>query len=422
MRHLPGGVNSPVRAFRGVGGQPLFIQKAEGAYLYTTDNQKLIDYIGSWGPMICGHAFEPVIDAVTRAAARSLSFGAPTEAEVQAAEWVCKLTPGAERVRFVNSGTEACMTAIRIARAATGRQIIIKFSGCYHGHADAFLSQDAGSGLATLGLPASAGVPPSVAALTVTVPYNNPAALAETLAALPEPPAAFIVEPVAGNMGCVPPEPGYLESLRELATQHGALLIFDEVMTGFRLALGGAQERFGIRADLVTLGKIIGGGLPTAAICGPAQYMNLLAPQGPVYQAGTLSGNPLSMAACVAQLSYLAGSPAFYETLDEYSTQLAAGLRGVCQQLGVPAQVQQVGSMLSVFFTDQPVRHFADAQTADKELFARVFHHLLRLGIYLPPSAFESWFVSAAHSLNDIDTTIQGFRMALHQALDNHQP
>jgi glutamate-1-semialdehyde 2,1-aminomutase len=402
---IPGGVNSPVRAFNGVGGDPLFIQKAEGARIYDVSGRGFIDYVGSWGPMIAGHAHPDIVRAVQSAAARGLSFGAPAPAEVTMAERLCELVEGMDMVRMVNSGTEATMSAIRVARAATGRDRIVKFEGCYHGHADAFLVK-AGSGALTLGVPTSPGVPAATADLTVTLPYNDAEAVRQCLEAQGDSIAAIIVEPVAGNMNCVPPANGFLQALRRLCDRHGSLLVFDEVMTGFRVALGGAQSLYGVRPDLSTFGKVIGGGMPVGAFGGKREYMELVAPSGPVYQAGTLSGNPLAMAAGLANLDLIC-APGFYEALNERTGQLVSGLRQAAEQASVPMAFSQVGGMFGLFFTDQTaVTSFSEVMKCDIEAFRRFFHGMLQAGVYLAPSAFEAGFVSAAHTAADIEETV----------------
>lgn len=405
QRTIPGGVNSPVRAFRGVGGTPIFFKSAQGAWVTDEDGNRYIDYVGSWGPMILGHAHPPVLEAIARAAAHGTSFGAPTEREVQMAELVCQMVPNMDRVRMVSSGTEACMTAIRVARGATGRNRIVKFAGCYHGHADAFLIQ-AGSGATTLGVPDSPGVTPGTAQDTLLAPFNDLAAVQALFDAQGRDIAAVIIEPVAGNMACIPPAPGFLEGLRALCDTHGALLILDEVMTGFRLARGGAQERLGIRADIVTLGKVIGGGLPVAAFGGSARVMDFVAPVGPVYQAGTLSGNPLAMAAGLAQLSELDTHPEHYTFLETQGTKLATAIRDLLTRKGIAHRVNQMGSMLSLHFTTEDVTDYASAKRQDTAAFNRMFHGLLKRGIYLPPSAFESWFLSTHHTDSLLDQTM----------------
>jgi len=401
---MPGGVSSPVRAFKAVGGHPLFIAAGRGSRIRDIDGNVFLDYVMSWGPLILGHAHPKVVAAVTRALKAGSSFGAPNAREVELAERIVAAMPAVEQVRFVNSGTEATMSAVRLARAATGRPGIIKFEGCYHGHVDALLVQ-AGSGAMTFGAPSSPGVPPDAVRHTHLAPLNDLAAVRRTCEASGPEIAAAIVEPVAGNMGCVPPEEGFLRGLRALADRHGMLLIFDEVMTGFRVARGGASERYGVRPDLVTLGKIIGGGLPVGAYGGRRDLMQLVSPVGPVYQAGTLSGNPLAMAAGIATLSVLAG-PGVYETLEERSRRLEEGLAEAVAASGVAARVQRVGSMLSLFFSAEPVRDYASALRCDTAAFGRFFRGMLERGIYLPPSQFEAWFVSLAHSGRDIARTV----------------
>ncbi|MDO7876410.1 glutamate-1-semialdehyde 2,1-aminomutase [Hymenobacter sp. ASUV-10] len=412
---IPGGVNSPVRAFRSVGGGPVFMQSAEGAWLTDVDGNRYVDFINSWGPMILGHAPAVVLDAVREALPHSLSFGAPTRREVEMAELIREMVPGVEKVRLVNSGTEACMSAIRVARGYTGRSKIIKFEGCYHGHGDAFLIA-AGSGALTMGEPDSAGVTEGVALDTLTAPYNDLVAVEALIAANPNQVAALILEPVVGNMGLVPPAQGFLQSLRELCTQHGIVLIFDEVMTGFRLARGGAQELFGIKADLVTLGKIIGGGLPVGAYGGREDIMNWVAPAGKVYQAGTLSGNPLATAAGVAQLRYLHENPSIYEQLNTTTTRLADGTRQIAAELGLHYTVNQVGSMFSLFFTSEPVTNLDDAKKSDTAAFARYFHAMLERGIYLAPSQYETLFVSTAITDELVDKYLTACRESLIEA------
>lgn len=407
---IPGGVNSPVRAFKAVGSQPRFIERGEGAYLYDVDGNRYIDYLLSWGPLIHGHAHPYVIDAIARTAARGTSYGAPTELEVRLAEMVIEALPAVEMVRFVNSGTEATMSALRLARAYTNRNKIIKFAGGYHGHADLLLVA-AGSGALTLGIPDSPGVPQPTTADTLIAPYNSLSAVAALFHQFPDTIAAVIVEPVAGNMGCVPPEPGYLQGLRDLTAQFGALLIFDEVITGFRVAYGGAQGLYGIRPDLTCLGKIIGGGLPAAAYGGRCEIMNLIAPVGPVYQAGTLSGNPLAMAAGIAQLELLQ-QPGFYEQLEAHAAQLADGMGAAAQAAGVPITQTCVGSMFCLFFTDQPVTDYISAKTANVDRYARFFQAMLNQGIYLAPSQFEAGFLSRAHQQEELERTIQAAERA----------
>jgi glutamate-1-semialdehyde 2,1-aminomutase len=401
---MPGGVSSPVRAFKAVGGQPLFIARGEGAHLYDVDGNRYIDYVGSWGPLILGHAHPAVLEAITRAAARGTSFGAPTEAEIELAELVTRAVPSMELVRFVNSGTEATMSALRVARAFTKRSKILKFAGGYHGHADLLLVA-AGSGALTLGVPDSPGVPAATTGETLTAPYNDAEAVRRVFARFPGEIAAVIVEPVAGNMGCVPPVPGFLEALRDITRVDGALLIFDEVMTGFRVAYGGAQALYHITPDLTCLGKIVGGGLPAAAYGGRREILSLVAPAGPVYQAGTLSGNPLAMAAGAAQLQLLR-EPGTYERLERASARLADGLAEMARQAGVPVAQSRVGSMFGVFFTATPVVDEATAKHSDTAAFGTYFHAMLDQGIYLAPSQFEAGFVSLAHTDEDIARTV----------------
>jgi glutamate-1-semialdehyde 2,1-aminomutase len=407
--HIPGGVNSPVRAFNGVGGEPLFFERAEGACLYDVEGRAFIDYVGSWGPMIAGHAHPDIIAAVQAAAARGLSFGAPCPAEVEMAERLCDIVPALEMVRMVNSGTEATMSAIRVARAATGRDGIIKFEGCYHGHADSFLVK-AGSGALTLGVPNSPGVPPAVADLTVTLPYNDIGAVRACLEAQGQEIAAIIVEPVAGNMNCIPPVDGFLQGLREACDEFGCLLIFDEVMTGFRVALQGAQGLYGITPDLSTFGKVIGGGMPVGAFGGKREYMEQVAPSGPVYQAGTLSGNPVAMAAGLANLALIC-QEGFFEALTEKTELLTCGLQQAADAAGVPALTTRVGGMFGLFFTDaRKVVNFAEAGNCDVAAFKAFFHLMLERGVYLAPSAFEAGFVSSAHTDEQIDATVAAAR------------
>jgi glutamate-1-semialdehyde 2,1-aminomutase len=403
-RYLPGGVNSPVRSFRGVGGDPIVIAAATGSRLTDADGNSYIDYCGSWGPAVLGHAHPAVVQTVSAAATRGLSFGAATEAEVALARRVCDAVPSIEMVRFVSSGTEATMSALRLARAYTGRSRVVKFEGCYHGHADGLLVQ-AGSGVATLSLPDSAGVPAAYAAETLVCPFNDPSAIEALFAQHGDEIAAMIVEPVPANMGVVPPNEGFLAQLRRLCSDSGALLIFDEVITGFRAAFGGYQSVCGVTPDLTCLGKIVGGGLPVGAYGGRREVMELVAPLGPVYQAGTLSGNPLAMAAGLATLA-LIDTPGFYEGLEAKAQRLADGLEAAAREAGVAVQVNRVASMLTVFFTEAPVTDYASARRADSARFARFFHALLDAGVYFPPSQFEAAFVSAAHTDADIDATL----------------
>ncbi|HEV2461466.1 MAG TPA: glutamate-1-semialdehyde 2,1-aminomutase, partial [Ktedonobacterales bacterium] len=407
-----------VRAFKAVGGTPLFIERGEGAYLFDADGNRYIDYVGSWGPLILGHAHPRVVAAVADALARGTSFGAPTAAEVRLAELVCAAMPSIELVRFVNSGTEATMSALRLARAFTGRTKILKFAGGYHGHADMLLVA-AGSGALTLGTPDSPGVPPAATAETLVAPYNDLGAVRELFLRFPDAIAAVIVEPVAGNMGCVPPEPGFLQGLREVTRQHGALLIFDEVMTGFRVAHGGAQALYSVTPDLTCLGKVVGGGLPAAAYGGRRDILALVAPSGPVYQAGTLSGNPLAMAAGIAQLEALR-EPGMYEQLERLTAQLASGIGEAARAAGVPLYQTRVGSMFSVFFTPGPVIDEASAKRSATQTFAAYFHAMLQAGVYLAPSQFEAGFVSLAHSEDDIAKTIDAAGAALRAVAARH--
>jgi glutamate-1-semialdehyde 2,1-aminomutase len=404
QRYIPGGVNSPVRAFKGVGGEPIFFRRAEGAYVFDEDGRRYVDYVGSWGPMVLGHAHPQVIRAVQTTAADGLSFGAPTVLETRLAERVCALVPSIEKVRFVSSGTEATMSAIRLARGFTGRDRIVKFEGCYHGHADSLLVK-AGSGALTLGVPTSPGVPASLAQHTLTLPFNDLDPVREVFRRLGDTIAAVIVEPVAGNMNCVPPVPGFLEGLQEVCHASGALLIFDEVMTGFRVALGGAQALYGVRPDLTALGKVIGGGMPVGAFGGRADVMDRIAPVGPVYQAGTLSGNPVAMAAGLATLDLLA-HPGFFDRLAATTARLTAGLRAAAVSAGVPMATNEVGGMFGLFFTAAPAVHtFADVMACDVERFRRFFHGMLEEGVYLAPSAFEAGFVSSAHGEAELELT-----------------
>jgi len=407
---LPGGVNSPVRAFRGVGGSPVFVRSAQGAYLEGEDGRRYVDYIGGYGPHILGHRHPAVVAAIEEALGRGTAFGAPTLAEVEIAEIIVSALPSVEMVRLVNSGTEATMSALRLARAATGRDRFVKFEGCYHGHADPFLIA-AGSGAATIGVPSSPGVPAAVVADTLLAPYNDLQAVEKLFDQHRDGIAAIIVEPIAGNMNLVPPVPGFLEGLRDLCDRHGALLIFDEVMTGFRVAWGGAQIPLGVRPDLTTLGKVIGGGLPLAAYAGPAELMRRIAPAGPVYQAGTLSGNPLAVAAGRAALREL-GSGAPYEVLERTGARLQAGIEEAGRRHGIPCRVERRGSMLGLFFTSAPIHRMEDVDATDRPRFARVFHKLLERGVHLPPSPYETMFLSTAHGEAEIAATLEAFDAA----------
>ena len=409
---LPGGVDSPVRAFRAVGGEPPFVDHAEGAYLFDADGNRYLDFFGSWGPMILGHAFPPVVEAIQQAAARGASFGASTAAEGDLAELVTQCFPSIEKLRFVSSGTEACMSAIRLARGFTGRNFVVKFEGCYHGHSDAMLVK-AGSGVATLGIPGSAGVPAEAAQHTLALPFNDLAAVEAAFAAHRDAIACVIVEPVVGNAGTIPPVAGYLEGLRTLTKRHGALLILDEVMTGFRLSLGGAQRLYDITPDLTTLGKIIGGGLPCGAFGGRAEVMDYLAPLGPVYQAGTLSGNPLAMAAGIATLRELmAREGTIYPALEKTTAAIADGVAGLAREAGVALTVNRVGSMFTWFFTLDPVVDFASAAKSDTTAFARFHREMMESGVWLPPSQFEAAFVSTAHGERELELTLEAARKA----------
>lgn len=405
---IPGGVNSPVRAFQSVGGTPIFVERASGAYLYDVDGNILIDYIASWGPMILGHAYPPVIEAIKRRAEKGTSFGMPTELETTIASLALQMIPNMDKIRFVNSGTEACMSAVRLARGATKREKIIKFKGCYHGHSDAFLIQ-AGSGAVTFGSPSSPGVTQGTAKDTLLAGYNNLDEVASLFEEYPDEIAAIIVEPVAGNMGCILPKNGFLEGLRSLCDRYGSLLIFDEVMTGFRLAKGGAQELLNIRADIVTYGKVIGGGLPVGAFAAKEEIMKHLAPEGPVYQAGTLSGNPLAMAAGLAMLQALNEDAALYSRLDQKTKRLEEGFHSVLKGRDLPYQINRMGSMISLHFTEKKVVDFETSALGNNNRFNSYFHGMLKKGIYLPPSAFESYFLNDALSFSDIDKTIEAF-------------
>jgi glutamate-1-semialdehyde 2,1-aminomutase len=407
---IPAGVNSPVRAFRAVGGIPPFVERASGAHVWDADGRRYIDYLGSWGPMIVGHSHPAVVEAVQEAASRGLSFGAPTRAEVELAELLCRLVPSLELVRLVSSGTEATMTAIRLARGFTGRNLIVKFEGCYHGHADSLLVK-AGSGALTFGNPSSAGVPPDTAAHTVVLDYNDASLIRMLFRRQGDEIAAVIVEPVAGNMNLVLPAPGFLEALREECTRHGAVLIFDEVMTGFRAALGGAQARFGIRPDLTTLGKVIGGGLPVGAVGGRREIMEMIAPLGPVYQAGTLSGNPVAVAAGLATLK-LVQAPGFYGRVETTTRELVVRLAHEAKSSGVAFSAQSIGSMFGIYFRAAPPASFAQVMQADGERFNRFFHEMLSRGVYLAPSAYEAGFVSGAHGAAELEQTLAAARAA----------
>ncbi len=409
---IPGGVNSPVRAFSAVGGQPLFIAKSAGSKIYDVDGNEYIDYVGSWGPMIAGHTHPRVIEAVRKAAENGTSFGAPTAIEVEMAQMVIDTVPSVEVVRMVNSGTEATMSAIRLARGYTGRDKIVKFDGCYHGHGDSLLVQ-AGSGVETLGLPDSPGVPKVLAELTISLPFNDISAVKQKLEAEGKDIACIILEPIVGNMGCLPPVPGYLEGLRTLCDEHGVLLIFDEVMTGFRVARGGAQERYGVTPDLTTLGKVIGGGLPVGAYGGKREIMEQIAPAGPIYQAGTLSGNPLAMAAGLETLKILA-EDGVYEKLEASSAKLCDGLKALTETKGIPAVFNRVGAMFSMFFTNlNEVKNYADAKTCDTKKFGKYFLGMLNGGVNIAPSQFEAGFMSLAHTSEDIAKTLESAERAL---------
>ena len=402
---IPGGVNSPARAFRSVGGDPVFIERGEGARLYDADGNSYLDFIGSWGPLILGHRPPAVIAALKQVLETGTSFGAPTEREIEIAELICELVPSIEMVRLVNSGTEATMSALRVARGFTGRDLTVKFEGCYHGHVDSLLVK-AGSGLATLGISDSAGVPQSYSETTLPLPFNSVEAVEQCFQERGAQIACLIVEPVVGNMGCVPPQPGYLEALREITQRHGALLIFDEVMTGFRVALGGAQSLYQVTPDLTTMGKIIGGGLPVGAYGGRKDVMRKVAPLGPVYQAGTLSGNPLAVAAGLAALRELKADPEVYERLDRHAARLTSGIAQAAREANVPVTINRVGSMFTVFFGDAEVTDFASASRSDTSRFGAFFRGMLDEGVYLPCSQFEAAFLSAAHTEQDIDETI----------------
>ncbi|WP_275099929.1 glutamate-1-semialdehyde 2,1-aminomutase [Sedimenticola hydrogenitrophicus] len=414
QQHIPGGVNSPVRAFKGVGGDPVFIDHASGPYIYDPDGRQYIDYVGSWGPMILGHAHPEVLDAVAAVIRKGLSFGAPTQIETVMADRVCELVPSMDLVRMVSSGTEATMSAIRLARGYTGRDKIVKFEGCYHGHSDSLLVK-AGSGMLTLGEPSSPGVPASLAEHTITLNYNDSDQVRTTFAEIGEQIACIIVEPVAGNMNCIPPLPGFLECLREVCDRSGTVLIFDEVMTGFRVALGGAQGLYGITPDLTTLGKVIGGGMPVGAFGGKREIMERISPLGPVYQAGTLSGNPVAMTAGLKTLE-LISVPGFFERLSQRTGELLAGIQAEADAAGVALSTNQVGGMFGLFFSDAgKVTNFAQAMACDQERFKTFYHTMLEQGVYLAPSAFEAGFVSAAHTGEDIQATIRASAVAFRK-------
>ena len=405
QQSIPGGVNSPVRAFKSVGGTPIFIKKAKGAYLYDEDGNEYIDYINSWGPMILGHAHEPVVKAIQEKAMHSTSFGAPTELEIEIAELIKSMGPNVDLIRMVSSGTEACMSAVRLARGFTGRNKIIKFDGCYHGHADSFLV-NAGSGVATLNIQTVPGITAGVSHDTLTVPYNNIETVENLVNENKGEIAAIIIEPVCGNMGCVPPLPGFLEGLRKICDEENIVFIFDEVMTGFRLSAGGAQQKLNINADLITYGKVIGGGLPVGAFGGRKEIMEHIAPLGKVYQAGTLSGNPIAMIAGYTTLNTLKNSPGIYLELEKKGAYLEKGLHNILNKKEIAHRINRVGSMISFYFCDHDVIDFETASKADIAMFNKLFHHLLDAGIYLPPSAFESWFLSNALTYNDLDKTL----------------
>lgn len=414
QQSIPGGVNSPVRAFKSVGGTPLFLTKAKGAYLFDADGNRYIDYINSWGPMILGHAYEPVVKAIQEKALDSTSFGAPTQLEIEMAELIKSMVPNVDLIRMVSSGTEACMSAIRLARGYTGRNKIIKFEGCYHGHADSFLVK-AGSGVATFNIQTVPGVTAGVASDTLTTAYNDLEAVKQIVAENKDSIAALIIEPVAGNMGCILPQPGFLEGVRQLCTEEGIVFIFDEVMTGFRLAPGGAQERLKIDADLVTYGKVIGAGMPVGAFGGKRAIMEHIAPLGNVYQAGTLSGNPLAMIAGYTLLKELKQSPSIYQQLEEKGQYLEEGLKKVLEKANTPFVINHLGSMISVHFSEQPVIDFATASSANNALFNKFFHAMLDRGVYLPPSAYESWFLSNALTQQDLEATINTVEESLKE-------
>lgn len=411
---IPGGVNSPVRAFKAVGGTPIFIKEAKGAYLFDEDGHRYIDFISSWGPLILGHGYKPVVEAVQNQADKGTSYGIPTALETKIAELATSMAPNIDKIRFVNSGTEACMSAVRLARGYTSREKIIKFSGCYHGHSDAFLIQ-AGSGAVTFGSPNSPGVTQGTAKDTLLANYNDIDNVTQLFEANEGEIAAVIIEPVAGNMGCIPPEPGFLEGLRYLCDQNDTLLIFDEVMTGFRLAAGGAQQLLGVDADIVTFGKVIGGGLPVGAFAAREEIMDFLAPEGPVYQAGTLSGNPLAMAAGLAMLTALDSQPEVFDSLADKTAYLHEGMKNILSKSRIDYQINRLGSMISLHFTDTAVKDFTSAAKGNNKRFTKYFHGMLKRGVYLPPSAFESYFLNDAISYKDIDTTLQAFSETLKE-------
>ena len=411
---IPGGVNSPVRAFKAVGGTPIFIKEAKGAYLFDEDDHRFIDFISSWGPLILGHGYKPVVEAVQKQADKGTSYGIPTALETKIAELATSMAPNIDKIRFVNSGTEACMSAVRLARGYTSREKIIKFSGCYHGHSDAFLIQ-AGSGAVTFGSPNSPGVTQGTAKDTLLANYNDIDNVTQLFEANEGEIAAVIIEPVAGNMGCIPPEPGFLEGLRYLCDQNDTLLIFDEVMTGFRLAAGGAQQLLGVDADIVTFGKVIGGGLPVGAFAAREEIMDFLAPEGPIYQAGTLSGNPLAMAAGLAMLTALDNQPEVFDSLADKTAYLHEGMKNILSKSRIDYQINRLGSMISLHFTDTVVKDFTTAAKGNNKRFSKYFHGMLKRGVYLPPSAFESYFLNDAISYKDIDTTLQAFSETLKE-------
>ena len=414
QQSIPGGVNSPVRAFKSVGGTPIFIKKAKGAYLYDADGNRYIDYINSWGPMILGHAYEPLVKAIHEQVLGSTSFGAPTELEIEMAELIKSMAPNVDLIRMVSSGTEACMSALRLARGFTGRNKFIKFEGCYHGHADPFLVK-AGSGVATFNIQTVPGITGGVSNDTLTAPYNNLESVQKLVDNNKDQIAAIIIEPVAGNMGCIPPFPGFLEGLRKICDQENIVLIFDEVMTGFRLARGGAQERFNVNADLVAYGKVIGGGMPVGAFGGKQEIMEHIAPLGNVYQAGTLSGNPIAMTAGHTLLKAMSENPSIYSELEEKTSYLSSGLSKALKESQVSYIINQVGSMISIHFSKEPVVDFATSASSDIKFFNRFFHSMLKRGVYLPPSAYESWFVCNALTKEDIDYTIDAARESLRE-------